>query len=55
LERIDNPDPEMWSFPMVMDGVGAAGAIGKMERFSFGGNRTIIYFNLIPNILLNTK
>jgi predicted enzyme related to lactoylglutathione lyase len=45
LEKLNNPDLEMWSFPMVMDGVGAAGAIVKMEGFSSGSNSTIIYFS----------
>ncbi|MFZ0132984.1 MAG: VOC family protein [Desulfobacterales bacterium] len=43
LEKLNSPDPEMWSFPMVMDGAGAAGAIVKMEGVSSYGNSTMIY------------
>ena len=44
LERIDSPEIEMWSFPMLMDQVGTAGALVKMEGIPSGGNSTIVYF-----------
>lgn len=44
LERLENPDIELWSFPMQSDGPGASGALAKMEGFPSGGNNTIVYF-----------
>jgi len=44
LERLDNSDIEMWSFPMQMDGVGAPGTLVKMKGFPSGGNSTLVYF-----------
>ena len=44
LERLDNPDIEMWSFPMVMDQTGAPGALVRMDGVSPGGNSTMVYF-----------
>ena len=43
LERLNSPDLEMWSFPMVMDLMGAWGALVTMEDFSSGGNCTRVY------------
>lgn len=37
-------DIKMLSFPMEMNGEGAAGALVKMKGFEAGGNGTIIYF-----------
>jgi len=45
LERLNSPDLEMWSFPMVMDLMGASGALVKMEDFPSGGNGTLVYFS----------
>lgn len=45
LERLNNPQPEMWSFPMSMDHYGASGALVKMEGFPSGGNSTLVYFS----------
>lgn len=45
LEKIDTPEPEMWSFPMSMDHYGASGALVKMEGFPSGGNSTLVYFS----------
>jgi len=45
LERLNNPDIEIWSFPMVMDLMGASGALVKMEGFPSGGNSTLVYFS----------
>lgn len=44
LERLST-DLEMWAFPMIMDKVGAGGALVKMEGYPSGGNSTIIYFS----------
>ena len=48
LEELPSPDTKddikMLSFPMQMNGEGAAGALVKMEGFEAGGNGTIIYF-----------
>ncbi len=35
---------EMTSFPMAMNGEGAAGALVKMDGFQAGGNSTLVYF-----------
>lgn len=45
LERLDNPDIELWGFPKAMDRTGASGALVKMEGVASGGNSTIIYFS----------
>jgi uncharacterized protein len=45
LERLNNPEMEMWSFPMSMDRWGASGALVKMEGFPSGGNSTLVYFS----------
>jgi len=45
LEKLDSPGIEMWSFPMVMGGSGAAGALVKFEGVSPGGNSTLVYFH----------
>jgi predicted enzyme related to lactoylglutathione lyase len=45
LERLSNPEVELWAFPMEMGKWGAGGALVKMEGFSSGGNSTIIYFS----------
>ncbi len=44
LERLNNPDLELWSFPMDMDRTGASGALVKMDGVSSGGNSTLVYF-----------
>jgi len=44
LEKLGNPDPEMWAFPMEQDKVGAGGALVKMEGMPSGGNSVLIYF-----------
>ena len=44
LDRIKSANLEMWGFPMLMDQVGAAGALVKMEGVPSGGNSTIVYF-----------
>lgn len=45
LERLNNPDLELWAFPMEMEKWGAGGALVKMPGFESGGNSTIIYFS----------
>lgn len=36
---------QMASFPMQMEGAGAAGALVRMEGFPVGGNSTLVYFS----------
>jgi len=45
LERLNNPELELWGFPMHMDHTGASGALVKMEGFPSGGNSTLVYFS----------
>ncbi len=45
LERLNNPDIEMWNFPMAMDKVGAGGALVRMDGVPSGGNSTLVYFS----------
>jgi uncharacterized protein len=45
LERLNNPEMEMWSFPMSMDLWKASGALVKMEGIPSGGNSTLVYFS----------
>lgn len=44
LEKLTNPEPEMWNFPGVMDKYGAPGALVKMPGVGSGGNSTLVYF-----------
>lgn len=44
LERLAQPEHEMWAFPMQQEQPGAPGALIKMEGFSSGGNSTLVYF-----------
>jgi uncharacterized protein len=45
LEKINNPEIEMWAFPMYVDRMGCPGAIVRMPGFSSGGNSTLVYFS----------
>ncbi|HEY3698869.1 MAG TPA: VOC family protein [Spongiibacteraceae bacterium] len=45
FERLNNPDIELWGFPMAMDKWGAGGALVRMEGVPSGGNSTLVYFN----------
>jgi len=45
LEKLPNPDMEYWTFPMQDDGVGASGALTKMEGVSPGPGGSLIYFS----------
>ena len=47
LEKLNNPDIELWSFPMLMDHTGASGALVKMKGFPSGGNSTLVYFSCV--------
>jgi predicted enzyme related to lactoylglutathione lyase len=46
LTSLPSPDPtiEMWTFPMEMNGTGAAGALATMQGQQPSGNGTIVYF-----------
>ena len=44
LEKLNTPGLEIWSFPMLRDQMGTAGALVRMEGFPSGGNSTIVYF-----------
>lgn len=44
LQKLENPDLEMWAFPMQEDGPGAMGALVRMEGCPSGGNSTLVYF-----------
>ncbi|MGB3294840.1 MAG: VOC family protein [Phormidesmis sp.] len=45
LEELEDPDIEMWAFPMEMGKAGASGALVKMEGVRSGGSGTIPYFH----------
>lgn len=45
LEKLNNPELEIWAFPMMKDQFGASGALVKMEGFPSGGNSTLVYFH----------
>jgi len=47
LEKLNNPELEMWAFPMAKDGMGASGALVKMPGFLSGGNSTLVYFSCV--------
>ncbi|WP_210541844.1 VOC family protein [Rhodoferax sp. PAMC 29310] len=47
LEKLDSPGMEMWAFPMLMDRMGAAGALVQMDGVPSGGNSTLVYFNCV--------
>lgn len=44
LEKLENPEIEMWGFPSDMEQYGAAGSLVKMEGMPSGGNSTLVYF-----------
>ncbi|MGZ5147245.1 MAG: VOC family protein [Burkholderiales bacterium] len=44
LERLNTPDFELWSFPMLKDRMGCSGALVKMQGVPSGGNSTLVYF-----------
>jgi len=45
LSRLDNPDIEMWAFPMRQDGYGASGSLVRMPGFPSGANSVLVYFH----------
>ena len=45
LEKLNNPEIEIWAFPTDMNSWGAGGALVKMEGVSSGGNSTLVYFS----------
>jgi len=45
LERLNAVTPEMWAFPMAMEGMGASGALVKMDGVPSGQNSTLVYFS----------
>lgn len=45
LSRLENPEIELWAFPMGMDHYGASGALVKMPGFRAGGNSILVYFS----------
>lgn len=45
LDKLEGLDIEMWTFPMDHEGLGASGALVKMEGFPSGGNSTLVYFS----------
>jgi predicted enzyme related to lactoylglutathione lyase len=47
LAKLDNPDIEMWAFPMQQDGFGASGSLVKMPGFPPGGNSVLVYFRCV--------
>lgn len=44
LTRLDNPDLDMWAFPMEPDGCGASGSLVRMPGFASGDNSVLVYF-----------
>lgn len=44
LNKLYNPEIELWGFPMDMEQMGAAGALVKMEGCPSGGNSVLVYF-----------
>ena len=45
LQKLESPEPEMWTFPMQENSPGAMGALVKMEGCPSGGNSTLVYFS----------
>lgn len=45
LERLEDTEFEMWSFPMNMEAAGTSGALIKINGVPSGGNSTLVYFN----------
>jgi predicted enzyme related to lactoylglutathione lyase len=45
LEKLENPDLEMWAFNGDMNAYGAPGALVKMPGFAAGKNSVLVYFS----------
>ncbi len=44
LSQLDNPELEMWAFPMDTSTFGASGALVRMPGFPSGANSVLVYF-----------
>ena len=44
LSRLDNPELEMWAFPMDMATFGTSGALVRMPGFPSGASGMLVYF-----------
>jgi uncharacterized protein len=44
LTKLDNPEVELWGFPMEMDRMGCPGALVKIPGCPSGGNSVVVYF-----------
>lgn len=44
FSRIENPELEMWAFPMNQNGYGASGSLVRMPGFPSGANSVLVYF-----------
>ena len=45
LERLNNPEPEMWAFPMKPDSPGCGGSLVHVKDKDSGIGGTIVYFS----------
>lgn len=45
LVKLDNPDVELWGFPMELGEMGSPGALVKIEGCPSGGNSVLVYFS----------
>lgn len=45
LERLENPEIEMWAFTGDSNSYGAPGALVKMQGFGAGRNSVLVYFS----------
>ncbi|MDG0818191.1 VOC family protein [Bdellovibrio svalbardensis] len=45
LERLNNPEVELWSFPGNVNSYGAPGALVKIPGVAAGGNSVLVYFS----------
>jgi len=48
LEKLNNPDLELWRFPMLMDRMGASGVLVKMEGFQYIGMTAFHAKSVVP-------
>lgn len=44
LSKLDSPGMDMLAFPSEREGMGASGALVKMQGVQSGGNSTLVYF-----------
>jgi predicted enzyme related to lactoylglutathione lyase len=45
LAKLENPEIEMWAFPMEPERYGAPGALVRMPGFPSGANSVLVYFS----------